>query len=283
MAQAQVISRVGDNPATRRILIGVGGLMAVVFLGLPVVLIFTQAFSLGVSVYLAKISTPDTLHAVYLSLLTTFLVVPVNTFFGICAAWAVTRFSFPGKRLLTALIEIPFSISPIVAGLACLFLYGSQGLLGPWLADHDIRLMFSVTAIFLASLFVTSPFVARELITLMQSQGSEDEEAALSLGASGLETFLRITLPNIKWALLYGVILCNARVLGEFGAVSVVSGKIRGETNTLPLQIELLFHDYNAVGAFAASSILTFVALLTLIAKAWMARREGAGIRSLAH
>lgn len=280
MSDVSISRRAGDQPIVKWTLIGLGvGLSAFIF-GLPVVLIFSKALSSGLGVYAEKLAAPDTQHAIYLSLLTTLIVVPLNTFFGICAAWAITRFTFPGKKLLITLIELPFSVSPIIAGLSYLFVYGGQGLFGPWLAEHGIRVMFSVPAIFLVSLFVTSPFVARELITTMQSQGREDEEAALSLGASGLMTFIRVTLPNIKWALMYGVILCNARVLGEFGAVSVVSGKIRGQTNTLPLQIELLFNDYNAVGAFAASSILTIVALMTLVLMSLLQRESGSTPRT---
>ena len=212
--------------------------------------------------------------SVVATVLTALVVVPVNVGFGICAAWCITRFDFRGKKLLITIIEIPFSVSPIVAGIAYLFFYGSQGLLGPFLAEYDIRIMFSVPAIMLASMFVTSPFVARELIATLQVQGNEYEEAALSLGASGFKTFLLVTLPNMKWGLLYGALLCNARVMGEFGAVSVVSGSIRGETNTLPLQIELLFNDYSVVGAFAAASLLTLLAVVSLVAKAWAERRR---------
>ena len=194
--------------------------------------------------------------------------------FGICVAWLVTRFRFAGRGLLITFIEIPFSVSPIVAGVTYLFLYGSQGLLGPLLENYDIKIMFTVPAIFLVSLFVTSPFVARELIPLMHAQGSEDEEAAITLGANGLQTFFYVTLPNIRWALLYGAVLCNARVMGEFGAVSVVSGAIRGQTNTLPLQIELLFNDYNVTGAFAASSTLALIAVVTLVLKYLLERKQ---------
>jgi sulfate transport system permease protein len=203
------------------------------------------------------------------------VVVPINIGFGVAAAWAVTRFRFPGKKLLLTAIEIPFSVSPIVAGVTYILLYGGQGLLGPWLAAHDLRIMFSVPAIILVTLFVTSPFVARELIPLMQAQGSEQEEAAATLGARGWQIFRRVTLPNIRWALLYGAILCTARAIGEFGAVSVVSGNIRGETNTLPLQVELLYHDYNAAGAFAAASTLALLALVTLVLKAILESRAG--------
>lgn len=194
--------------------------------------------------------------------------------FGVCVAWLVTKFRFPGRRLLITFVEIPFSVSPIVAGVTYLFLCGSQGLLGPFLEAHDIKIMFTVKAIFLVSLFVTSPFVARELIPLMEVQGSDEEEAALTLGASAWQTFFYVTLPNIKWALLYGAVLCNARVMGEFGATSVVSGAIRGKTNTLPLQVELLFNDYNVAGAFAAASTLALIALVTLVLKVFLERKQ---------
>ncbi|MDC9824165.1 sulfate ABC transporter permease subunit CysW [Devosia sp. ZB163] len=248
-------------------------------LAMPLVLIVTMAFRNGLDAYLANILAPDTLHAIFLTVLTAIVVVPINIVFGVCAAWLVTRYDFPGKRLLITIIEIPFSISPIVAGVIYLFLYGGQGLLGPVLADNGIKIMFTVWAIFLVSLFVTSPFVARELIPLMQQQGGEDEEAALSLGANGFQIFWNVTLPNIKWALLYGALLCNARVIGEFGAVSVVSGAIRGQTNTLPLQIELLFNDFNVSGAFAAASTLAALAVLTIVLKAALERVGATGRR----
>jgi sulfate transport system permease protein len=210
-----------------------------------------------------------------LTLLTLAIVLPVNVAYGLAAAWAITRFRFAGKRLLVTVLELPFSISPIVAGVIYLFLYGAQGLFGPWLLERDIQIMFSIPAIVLVSIFVTSPFVARELITFMQDQGPEEEEAALSLGASAWRMFTMVTLPNIKWALLYGAVLCTARTVGEFGAVSVVSGNIRGQTNTLPLQIELLYKDYNATGAFAAATVLTVIALATILTKAWLEGRRG--------
>ncbi|PSH65941.1 sulfate ABC transporter permease subunit CysW [Phyllobacterium sophorae] len=249
-------------------------LLSVLFIGVPMLVIFTYAFREGIAVYFSQIAQPATLHAVWLTVLTAIVVVPINMVFGICVAWLVTRFRFPGRRLLITFVEIPFSVSPIVAGVTYLFLYGSQGLLGPLLDSYDIKIMFTVPAIILVSLFVTSPFVARELIPLMQAQGSEDEEAAITLGATGLQTFFYITLPNIRWALLYGAVLCNARVMGEFGAVSVVSGAIRGQTNTLPLQIELLFNDYNVTGAFAASSTLALIAVVTLVLKYLLERKQ---------
>ena len=253
-----------SSPAARRLLIGLGTVLALLLLVAPLAVIFAEALSKGLAYYAENIAHPDTLHAIWLTVLTAIVVVPINIGFGIVAAWAVTKFRFPGKKLLIALIELPFSVSPIVAGVVYILLYGANGLLGPYLAEHDIRLMFSVPAIFLVSLFVTSPFVAREVIPLMQAQGSEEEEAAVSLGAGFWQLFFRVTLPNIKWALLYGAVLCNARVMGEFGAVSVVSGNVRGETNTLPLHVELLDHDYNAVGAFAAATTLTVLALVTI-------------------
>ncbi len=270
------VRRVGDGPLARRLLIGAAVLLTLLFLGAPVLVILARAFSAGPGAYLANVLHPDTLHAIGLTVLTVAIVLPMNVLFGLAAAWAITKFSFPGRRLLTAVIELPFSVSPIVAGTTYLFLYGAQGLLGPWLAARDVQVMFSFPAIVLVSLFVTSPFVARELVTLMQVQGTDEEEVGLTLGASGLQVFWRVTLPNVRWALLYGAVLCAARTIGEFGAVSVVSGNIRGQTNTLPLQIELLYNDYNAVGAFAAATILTLLALATVAAKAWLERHTAA-------
>lgn len=256
--------------------LGVG--LALLVLVAPIVAIFAQALGTGIGPYLRAIGDPATRHAIGLTVLTAVIVVPINLGFGITAAWAICKFRFPGRKILIAVIELPFSISPVVAGVTYLFVYGDQGLLGPALRSADIQIMFSVPAILLVSLFVTCPYVARELIPLMQVQGIDDEEAAVTLGASGLQTFLLVTLPNVKWALLYGAILCNARVMGEFGAVSVVSGNIRGQTNTLPLQIELLYHDYNAVGAFAAATTLCVLAVVTLIAKTVIERRAGSAL-----
>jgi sulfate/thiosulfate transport system permease protein len=250
-----------------RVLIGLALFLALLVLVVPLALIFASAFAEGWAVYAANILHPDTLHAIFLTVLTAIIVVPINMVFGVATAWAVARYEFPGRRLMISMIEIPFSVSPIVAGTIYLFLYGSQGLLGPTLQSWGIQVMFSVPAIVLVSLFVTAPFVARELIPLMQAQGSEDEEAALSLGASPWQTFRLVTLPNIRWALLYGAVLTNARAMGEFGGVSVVAGNIRGQTNTLPLHIELLFNDFNAVGAFAAASTLALIAVITLVLK----------------
>lgn len=270
-------TRVGGGGVVPLTLVTTAVLASLLLFGAPLAMVLGRALALGWTVYVEKISDPFTLHAIRLTVITSLVVVPINIGFGLAAAWAITRHQFRGKRLLTTLIELPVSISPIVAGVAYLFLYGSLGLLGPFLSDQGWRLMFSVPAIWLASLFVTSPYVARELITLMQSQGADEEEAAVSLGAGGWTTFVRVTLPKIKWALFYGAVLCNARVMGEFGAVSVVSGKIRGVTETLPLHIEVLFNDYNATGAFAAASILALLAVVTLVLKSvaeWRLARE---------
>ncbi|MFC4625302.1 sulfate ABC transporter permease subunit CysW [Daeguia caeni] len=261
------------NPI-RFLLIALATVLSILCLGVPLAVIFSYAFSKGLGVFFSEILKPDTLHAIWLTVLTALVVVPINMAFGVCVAWLVTKFRFPGRRLLITFVEIPFSISPIVAGVTYLFLYGSQGLLGPLLDAYDIKIMFTVPAIWLVSLFVTSPFVARELIPLMEVQGSDEEEAAMTLGANGWQTFFHVTLPNIKWALLYGAVLCNARVMGEFGATSVVSGAIRGKTNTLPLQVELLFNDYNVAGAFAAASTLAIIALITLVLKFLLERRQ---------
>jgi sulfate transport system permease protein len=256
-----------------RLLIGAAVIVAAVCLFVPLIFVVVRAFEAGWTAYVTNVLAPDTRHATWLTVVTAIVVVPINTIFGLGVAWLVTRFRFAGRRALLVLLDLPFSISPIVAGTMYLFLYGAQGLFGPYLNAHGIRLMFTVPAIVLASLFVTAPFVARELIPLMDAQGSDDEEAAISLGAGGLKTFWLVTLPNIRWALIYGVILCNARVMGEFGAVSVVSGNIRGKTNTLPLQIELLMNDYNTSGAFAAALTLVALALATLAAKYLLERK----------
>jgi sulfate transport system permease protein len=266
--------RVGGATAIRRMLLTLVWLMTLLFIVAPLLTIILLAFSRGLAVYVQNLIEPATRHAIFLTALTALVVVPINVAFGLAAAWAVTKFHFPGRNLLLTLIDLPYSISPIVAGVAYLFVYGAQGLFGPFLAAHGIKIMFALPAIFLASMFVTAPFVAREVIPLMQVQGTDQEEAALSLGASGWKTFLYVTLPNVRWAVIYGAILCNARVMGEFGAVSVVSGNIRGVTNTLPLQVELLYHDYNVAGAFAAASVLTLVALLTIVARYVFERRE---------
>lgn len=268
--------RVGDQPLFRRMLIGIVMVIVALLIVAPLVVIGVEAFSKGWAVYRDTIIHPDTLHAIGLTVFAAIVAVPVNTAFGIAAAWSITKFDFWGRRFLLVVIEIPFSVSPIVAGVAYLFVYGLQGVFGPTLDEYGIKILFAIPGIILASMFVTAPFVARELIPLMQAQGRDLEEAATSLGASGWRTFFSVTLPNIKWALLYGVVLCNARVMGEFGAVSVVSGNIRGQTNTLPLHIELLYHDYRAAGAFAAASILALIAVFTIIAKVAL-ERQGAG------
>lgn len=240
------------------------------FLLMPLLAVFTEALRKGVSVYVQALIEPDALAAIRLTLLAAFIAVPLNLVFGVAAAWAIARFEFRGKSLLTTLIDLPFSVSPVISGLVWVLLFGAQGWLGPWLQAHDIRILFAVPGIVLATVFVTFPFIARELIPLMQSQGSDEEEAALVLGASGWQTFWHVTLPNIRWGLLYGVILCNARAMGEFGAVSVVSGHIRGLTNTVPLHVEILYNEYNFAAAFAVASLLALLALLTLALKSWV-------------
>lgn len=237
------------------------------FLILPLATVLIEAFSKGWSAYASSLTLPDTLAAMRLTLLTAAITVPLTTVFGVSAAWAIARFDFRGKSLLTTLIDLPFSVSPVIAGLIYVLIFGAKGWFGPWLSEHDIKVIFAVPGIVLATLFVTFPFVARELIPLMQEIGHEEEEAALSLGASGWQTFFKVTLPNIKWGLLYGVLLCNARAMGEFGAVSVVSGHIRGLTNTLPLHVEVSYNEYDFVGAFASASVLASLAVLTLIFK----------------
>ncbi|HTH48453.1 MAG TPA: sulfate ABC transporter permease subunit CysW [Candidatus Limnocylindria bacterium] len=259
----------------RRLLIGVALLFLAFFLWIPLAAVFAQAFAKGVTAYLASFNDSVTFSAIRLTLIAAGISVPLNLVFGVCAAWAISKFSFPGKNLLITLIDLPFSVSPVIAGLIYVLLFGAQGLLGPWLIGHDIRIIFAVPGIVLATTFVTFPFVARELIPLMQAQGRSEEEAALSLGANGWQTFWRVTVPNIKWGLLYGVILCNARAMGEFGAVSVVSGHIRGETNTIPLHIEILYSE-NVVAAFAVASLLTLLALVTLCLKTWVEWRAAA-------
>ncbi|MDZ4790333.1 MAG: sulfate ABC transporter permease subunit CysW [Hyphomicrobiales bacterium] len=237
------------------------------FIVLPLVTVFIQAFSKGATAYFSALSDPDAISAIRLTLLIAAISVAVNLVFGVIAAWAITKFEFPGKTFLITLIDLPFSVSPVVSGLVFVLLFGAQGIFGSWLMENDWKIIFAVPGIVLATVFVTFPFVARELIPLMQEQGTSEEEAAVSLGASGLSTFMRVTLPNIKWGLIYGVLLCNARAMGEFGAVSVVSGHIRGETNTMPLHIEILYNEYQFVAAFAVASLLAFLAIVTLIVK----------------
>jgi sulfate transport system permease protein len=257
--------------------------VALVFLGftllLPLVLVFHEALAKGAQTYLEAVREPDALAAARLTLLIALIVVPVNLLFGVAAAWCIAKFDFRGKNLLITLIDLPFAVSPVISGMIFVLLFGAHGWIGPWLADHDLKIIFAVPGMVLATTFVTAPFVARELIPLMQEQGTEEEEAAIVLGASGWQTFSRVTLPNIKWGLLYGLILCNARAMGEFGAVSVVSGHIRGETNTLPLHVEILYNEYSFAASFAVASVLTLLALVTLTLKTlveWQQRRVAA-------
>ncbi|RTM10428.1 MAG: sulfate ABC transporter permease subunit CysW [Hyphomicrobiales bacterium] len=247
-----------------------------VFLLLPLIIVFKEAFAKGVGAYFQSLGDADTRSAIRLTLLVAAISVPLNLVFGLSAAWAIAKFEFKGKAFLTTLIDLPFSVSPVISGLVYVLLFGAQGLLGEWLKAHGIQILFAVPGIVLATVFVTFPFVARELIPLMQEQGNGDEEAALSLGASGWQAFWYVTLPNVKWGLLYGVLLCNARAMGEFGAVSVVSGHIRGLTNTMPLHVEILYNEYNAVGAFAVASLLAGLALVTLVLKTLLEMRYGA-------
>ncbi|XHR98482.1 sulfate ABC transporter permease [Sphingomonas sp. DBB INV C78] len=240
------------------------------FLLMPLLAVFAEALSDGLGAYAEAVIEPDALAAIRLTLLVAAISVPLNIVFGIAAAWAITKFDFPGKSILITFIDLPFSVSPVVSGLIYVLLFGAQGWLGPWLAEHDIQIIFAVPGMVLATVFVTFPFVARELIPLMAEQGRDDEEAALSLGASGWQAFWHATLPNIRWGLLYGVLLCNARAMGEFGAVSVVSGHIRGETNTMPLHVEILYNEYNFVAAFAVASLLALLALVTLVLKSFL-------------
>ncbi|WP_110381920.1 sulfate ABC transporter permease subunit CysW [Nitrosomonas ureae] len=251
----------------RCFLIGLALAFLTLFLFVPLISVFYEAFKKGVDVYLAAITDPDAVSAIKLTLTVAAIAVPLNLVFGIAAAWAIAKFEFRGKNLLITLIDLPFSVSPVVSGLIYVLVFGLQGWLGPWLAEHDIKIIFAVPGIVLATVFVTVPFIARELIPLMQAQGTEEEEAAVVLGASGWQTFCKITLPNIKWGLLYGAILCNARAMGEFGAVSVVSGHIRGSTNTMPLHVEILYNEYNFAAAFAVASLLALLALVTLALK----------------
>ncbi len=248
-------------------LIGIALAFVALFLLLPLAAVFTEALRKGVGVYLASFKDPDALSAIKLTLLAAGISVPLNVVFGVAAAWSLTKFRFPGKSLLTTLIDLPFAVSPVISGLIYVLVFGRQGWFGPWLQEHDIKIIFAVPGIVLATVFVTFPFVARELIPLMEAQGTDEEYAAISLGASGWKMFWRVTVPNIKWGLFYGVILCNARAMGEFGAVSVVSGHIRGETDTMPLHIEILYNEYNFVAAFAVASLLAMLALITLVLK----------------
>jgi sulfate transport system permease protein len=266
---------IGETAAARRTLMAVAILFLALVLALPIAGVFGEGLRKGWGAWAAAFAEPDALAAIRLTLLVAAISVPANLVFGVAAAWAITRFTFPGRSLLVTLIDLPFSVSPVVSGLVFVLLFGANGLVGPFLEAHGLRIVFAVPGLVLATIFVTFPFVARELIPLMQAQGAADEEAALTLGASGWTIFTRVTLPNVKWGLLYGVLLCNARAMGEFGAVSVVSGHIRGETNTMPLQVEILYNEYDFVGAFAIASALALLALVTLVLKTFLEWRWG--------
>jgi sulfate transport system permease protein len=263
-----------EAPLARYLLIAVAVLFLAVFLFAPLVIVFAEAFSKGAGTFFEAFKDPDALAAIRLTLLVAAISVPANLVFGLAASWSIAKFSFPGKSVLITLIDLPFSVSPVVAGLIYVLVFGAQGLFGKWFAAHGVQIIFAVPGIVLATIFVTFPFVARELIPLMEEQGKIEEEAALTLGASGFKTFLTVTLPNIKWGLLYGVLLCNARAMGEFGAVSVVSGHIRGLTNTIPLQVEILYNEYNNVAAFALAVLLAGLALVTLGLKTFLEWRH---------
>ncbi|MFC3749316.1 sulfate ABC transporter permease subunit CysW [Paenibacillus sp. GCM10012306] len=269
-----------SSPATQEstvvkwLLITAAGLVLFWLIVLPLIVVLTESLKKGVDVYLAALTDPDARSALRLTLLVALITVPLNTIFGIAAAWAVTKFRFRGKGFLITLIDLPFAVSPVIGGLIFILVFGAHGWFGPWLSAHDIKIVFAIPGIILATLFVTFPFVARELIPLMEDQGTQEEEAAITLGAKGWQIFLRVTLPNIKWGLLYGIILCNARAMGEFGAVSVVSGHIRGETNTLPLHVEILYNEYQFSASFAVASLLLLLALVTMILKSWLARKN---------
>jgi len=261
-----------ESPAIRIVLIGVAGAFLVLFLFLPLVAVFAKAFEKGAAAYVAAIVDPTAMAAIRLTLIVAAIVVPINVFFGLSAAWAIAKFEFPGRGLLVTIIDAPFAVSPVVSGMVFVLLFGAHGLIGPWLIAHDIKVVFALPGIVLATLFVTSPFVARELLPLMESQGNDEEEAALTLGGSGWQTFFLVSLPKIRWGVLYGVVLCNARAMGEFGAVSVVSGHIRGLTNTIPLHVEILYNEYQFAAAFAVASLLSVLAIATLVIKAVVER-----------
>ncbi|RYF65235.1 MAG: sulfate ABC transporter permease subunit CysW, partial [Comamonadaceae bacterium] len=265
-------------------LIGIALLFMLLFLVLPLAAVAAEALRKGLGAYLEALKEPDAWSAIELTLITAAIAVPLNLVFGVAAAWAIAKYEFRGKAILTTLVDLPFAVSPVVAGLIYVLVFGAQGWFGPWLAEHNIKIIFAVPGIVLATVFVTFPFIARELIPLMQAQGSDEEQAAIVLGATGWQTFWRVTLPNIKWGLLYGVILCNARAMGEFGAVSVVSGHIRGQTNTIPLHVEVLYNEYQSVAAFACASLLAILALVTLVIKSvieWRHEREMKAIAEL--
>lgn len=271
MQSDRAAARVSEGPAIRAVLIGVALAFLILFLFIPLIGVFVEAFRRGAGVFFAALSEPEAISAIQLTLLVAGISVPLNAVFGVAAAWSITKFDFPGKSMLITLIDLPFSVSPVVAGLVYVLLFGAGSVLGPFLDDNfGIQVLFAVPGLVLATVFVTLPFVARELIPLMQEQGTSNEEAALSLGANGWQTFFRVTLPSIRWALLYGVLLCNARAMGEFGAVSVVSGHIRGETNTMPLYVEILYNEYNFAAAFSVASVLALLAILTLGIKSFL-------------
>jgi sulfate transport system permease protein len=274
-ATAHARAATGETVGVRIALIAVALIFFVLFVFLPLVVVFLEAFQMGLQGFIAAITNPDALSAIRLTLIVAAISVLANLVFGVAAAWAIAKFEFRGKSFLITLVDLPFSVSPVIAGLVYVLLFGAQGYFGPWLKDNGIAIIFALPGIVLATIFVTFPFVARELIPLMQEQGTGDEEAALSLGASGFKTFLFVTLPNVKWALLYGVLLCNARAMGEFGAVAVVSGKIRGLTNTMPLHVEILYNEYAFTAAFAVASLLALLALVTLALKTLLEWRFG--------
>ncbi len=288
---AAIISRLSSRPTSRKavsdppwlrfLLLTAGISFIVILLLVPLAAVFTEALRRGFGAYLQAFNDPDARHAISLTLIVTVISVPLNIVFGLAASWAITKHDFKGKSLLITLIDLPFSVSPVISGLIFVLVFGSQGWWGEWLADHDIRIIFAFPGIVLATVFVTFPFVARELIPLMQAQGTDEEEAALVLGARGWQMFFRVTLPNIKWSLMYGVVLCTARAMGEFGAVSVVSGHIRGETNTMPLHVEILYNEYSFAAAFSVASLLAMLALVTLVAKRlieWKMQRDRASV-----
>jgi sulfate transport system permease protein len=275
MADTVARGAVTEGRITRIVLVSIAIVFLLLFLIMPLVLVFVEALRSGIGAYFEALAEPDAISAMKLTITVAVIAVPMNVLFGLAASWAIAKFSFRGKNLLLSLIDLPFSVSPVISGLVWVLLFGSHALLGQWLMEHDIQILFAVPGLVLATTFVTFPFVARELIPLMQEQGTTDEEAALSLGASGLQTFWHVTLPNVRWALAYGVLLCTARAIGEFGAVSVVSGHIRGQTNTMPLHVEILYNEYSFVGAFAVASVLALLALVTLGVKAVLEWRYG--------
>ncbi|HWW48723.1 MAG TPA: sulfate ABC transporter permease subunit CysW [Xanthobacteraceae bacterium] len=280
LARGAVASPLTEPRWIRLVIIGISIAFLSVFIVLPLVVVFAQALASGVPAYFAALADPEALLAIRLTLITAAISVSLNLVFGVIMAWAIAKFEFTGKTLLISLVDLPFSISPVIAGLVFVLLFGMQGFFGAWLVAHNIPILYALPGIVLATIFVTFPFVVRELVPLMTQQGTQEEEAAISLGASGLKTFWRVTLPNIKWGLLYGVLLCNARAMGEFGAVSVVSGQVRGETNTMPLLVEILYNDYQFVASFAVASLLAFLAVVTLVAKVVLERQLAEGQQS---